>query len=192
VKSRLGYVLAAICLTAGTSIAIWLAMSAYARLQNALTRVVVPGAIVLTLDEAGRYTIYHEPESVVDGQLYAAPNIAGLHVAVTGEDGKAVAVATPWISGSYAIGSHSGKSVWAFEIPAPGRYRLTAGYSAGQTEPQTVLAVGRDFFGRALATIFGAIGSVFAGFVAALVLALTTYLRRRRLRQTTGPATRRF
>jgi len=68
-QSRAGYVLAAICLIAGVSVAVWLGLSVYWRLQNALTRVVVPGNDVLTLDEPGSYTIYHEPESVVDGQL---------------------------------------------------------------------------------------------------------------------------
>jgi hypothetical protein len=182
-QSRAGYVLGAICLIAGVSVAIWLGLSAYWRLQGALTRVVVPGNDVLTLAEPGSYTIYHEPESVVDGQLYSAQDIAGLRVTVTDGDGKPVAVTAPGISSSYTIGGHSGKSVWAFEIAVPGSYRLSAQYPAGRTGPQTVLAIGHDVFWTLFRNIFGAIGSVVAGFVAALTLVLTTYFRRQRMRR---------
>lgn len=87
----------------------------------------------------------------------------------------------PGFSSSYSIGGHSGKSVFAFDITAPGRYRLSVAYSGGRGEPQTVIAVGRGFLGRLIGTIFGAIGSVFAGFIAALVLVLTTYFGRRKM-----------
>jgi hypothetical protein len=183
VASRAGYVLAAICLVAGVSFAVWLGLSAYWRLQNMLTRVVVPGNDVLVLNEPGTYTIYHEPESVVDGQLYSAENVAGLRVTVAGGDGKPVAVTAPAISSSYTIGGHSGKAVWAFEIATPGSYRLSAAYPAGHAGPQTVLAIGRDVFWGIFRSIFGAIGSVMAGFAAALALVLTTYFRRQRMRR---------
>ena len=44
-----------------------------------------------------------------------------------------------------------------------------------------MLAINRGFFGRLIGTIFGAIASVFAGFLVALVLVLTTYFRRRKM-----------
>jgi hypothetical protein len=186
-RSRAGYVSAAICLIAGVSVAVWLGLGVYWRLQNALTRVVVPGNDVLTLDEPGGYTIYHEPESVMDGQLYAAQNIPGLRVTVTGEDGKPIAVVVPEISSTYTIGSHGGKSILAFAIAAPGNYRLSAEYAGGRNGPQTVLAIGRDFFWPVFRGIFGAIGSAMAGFAAALALALTTYFRRRQMQQAAAP-----
>jgi hypothetical protein len=173
----------AICLIAGVSVAVWLGLSVYWRLQNALTRVVVPGDDVLTLDEPGNYTIYHEPESVVDGQLYSAENITGLRVTVMGGDGKPVAVTAPAISSSYTIGGHSGKAVWGFQIATPGSYHLSALYPAGRTGPQTVLAIGRDVLWGIFRSIFGAIGSVMAGFAAALALVLTTYFRRQRIQR---------
>jgi hypothetical protein len=147
-----------------------------------MIRVVMPGSIVVTLDAPGTYTIYHEADSVVDGKLYSAPNIAGLSVTVTGDGtGAQIPVAVPSMSSSYSVGGHSGKSVLAFEITAPGRYLLSGRYANGRSEPQTVLAVSRGFLGRLLGTIFGAIGAVGLGFIAALVLVLTTYFRRRRM-----------
>jgi hypothetical protein len=181
-KSKAGYWLAPIPLIAGLALAGWLVWSGVEALQNALTRVVVPGSGVLVLDEPGTYTIYHEADSVIDGKLYSVQDIAGLSVSATEEaNGQAIAVTVPGFSSSYTIGGHSGKSVFAFTIAEPGRYRLSAAYSGGQTGPQTVLAVSRGFFGRLLGAIFGAIGAVFAGFAAALTLVLTTYFRRRRM-----------
>ena len=42
-----------------------------------MIRVVVPGNAVLTLDKAGRYTIYHEKKSTVDGRYYASETVNG-------------------------------------------------------------------------------------------------------------------
>jgi hypothetical protein len=183
-QSRLGYVLAAICVVAGAAVAGWLAWSEIGALQNAMIRFVVPGSTEMTLSELGTYTIYHEAESVIDGQLYAAPNIGGLKVSVTAEsDGKTIPVVTPSINSNYTIGGHSGVSVFAFDIAQSGRYRLTAAYAGGQTSPQTVLAVSTGFVWGLVRTILGAIAAVIAGFGGALAFALTTYFRRRRIQQ---------
>ena len=179
-KSRAGYVLAALCLLTGVGVAGWFVWTGVDELRAALTRFVVPGNIDLTLDEPGLYTIFHESESVVDGKLYTAPNIGGLPITVVGDDGKAIAVANPNFRAHYPVGGHTGDAVLVFSIAAPGRYRLSAAYPSGQAEPRTVLAVGRGFVGALLRMIFGALASAFVGFAAALALALTTYFRRRR------------
>jgi hypothetical protein len=182
--SRAGYFLAPIPLLLGFAVAAWLGWSEYAALQNAMIRFVVPGSIELTLDQPGNYTIFHETESVVDGRLYSVQNIGALQVAMIAEtDGATIPIVMPTISSSYRIGSYSGKSAWAFAIAQPGHYRLTATYVGGQAEPQTVLAIWRGFVGGLVRTIFGAIGSIFAGFLGALALALTTYFRRRRVQR---------
>jgi len=179
--SKAGYFLAPIPVILGLAIAGWLVWTEIVALQNALTRFVVPGSTEVTYDRPGTYTIYHESDSVIDGKLYAARDIAGLGVTVTGSaSGEQIPVAVPGMSSSYSVGGHSGKSVLAFDIKTPGRYRLSAVYANGRTEPQTVLTVG-GFVGRLIGVVFGAIGAVFAGFIAALVLVLTTYFRRRRM-----------
>jgi hypothetical protein len=183
VKSRAGYVLAALCLLAGVGIAGWFVWTGIGDLQAGMTRFVAPGNIDLTLDQSGTYTIFHESESVVDGKLYSAPTIGGLRITVVDADGKPIAVTAPSFSAHYSIGGHTGDAVLVFTIPAPGRYRLSAAYPSGQAEPKTVLVVGQGFVGRLLQTVFGAVGSAFVGFIAALVLGLTTYFRRRRLLQ---------
>jgi len=185
-QSRAGYFLAPVFLLAGLAVAVWLGWSEYNALQNAFVRVIVPGASQLVLDKPGTYTIFHEAESVVDGRLYSVQSIPGLTVTVTAEaDGKTVPVVVPSVSSNYTIGGHSGVSVFAFTITQPGRYRLNADYG-GHSGPQTVLAIGQEFIWSLLRTIFGAIGSVLAGFGVALALVLTTYFRRRRAQPLAG------
>jgi hypothetical protein len=188
VKSRVGYVVAAICLLTGLGIAVWFLWTCISELQAGMIRFVVPANIDLTLDEPGAYTIFHESESVVDGKLYSAPSIGGLRITVVGDDGQRIAVADPGFSAHYRVAGHSGNAVLVFSIAAPGRDRLSATYPSGQAEPKTVLVVGRGFVGRLLGTIVGSLASTFTGFIVALALALTTYFRRRRLLQPPQPS----
>jgi hypothetical protein len=180
VTGRAGYFFAPIPVIAGFAVAGWLVWSAIDTLQDAFTRFVAPGSVTLTLSEPGTYTIFHEPESVIDGKLYAAPGVDGLQVTVTAEaDPDPIPVIVPTMSSRYTIGGRTGRSVLAFDIGRPGRYRLAAAYDGGRSEPRTVLAVGRGFFSRLLLTIAGAIAVVFTGAGVALALVLTTYFRRR-------------
>ncbi|HVH79707.1 MAG TPA: hypothetical protein VM782_09980 [Stellaceae bacterium] len=180
-KSRAGYVFAALCLVVGLAVGGWLVWSEVAKLGNVLTRFVVPGTAEVNLNETGTYTIFHETESVIDGKIYSAANLGGLQVTVTGPDGKLVGLVTPNVNTTYTIGGHSGKSVLAFTIIVPGKYWIAGSYPDGQTGPQTVLATATGFVGTLVWTILGAVGAVFIGFVAALTLFLTTFFRRRRL-----------
>jgi len=181
--SRAGYFLAPVLFVVGLAVAGWVVWSGLGALEGAFTRIVVPGAATLTLDETGTYTIFHEAESVIDGKLYAASSISGLRVTVAGgPDGKPVPVIAPSIDSTYTLGGHSGKSELAFDIVTPGQYKLAAAYADGRSEPQTVLAVSNGFVRRLITTIVEALAAAFLGFGAALSLVLTTYFRRRRMR----------
>ena len=166
------------------SVAGWLVWSGIkSGCRTALTRIVVPGSGELTLDEPGSYTIFHEPESVVDGRVYSVQSVAGLRVTVAAEpDGTAIRTVEPGMTSRYAIGSHSGVSILLVRHRAAGALsadrRIRAG---GRAEPQTVLAIGHGVVGGLLGAIFGAIGAVFvAGSRRRWRWRWTTYFRRRR------------
>jgi hypothetical protein len=192
VQSRKWYAVAAIVLVIGGGIAGWLFLSGLAAARSALTWVVVPGSAVVTLDEPGSYTIFHEPESVVDGRIYSSQSVSGLRVTLTSEATKAsVPLASPRGSLRYSFGGHEGVSVFAFDIAEPGRYRLAGDFPGGQTEPATVLAIGHAPIGRLFGTLFGAIAAALVAVPGAIAIAGITFTNRQRARRAALSRTRR-
>lgn len=188
-KSRAWYGVALVLFLAGAAGAGALIWSALSGLDSGMTRIVVPGSSVLALSQPGSYTIFHETNAVIGGRIYASRTIDGLQVSIAKvPGGAAIPVAAPHLSSRYEYGGHTGVSVLSFTIAKPGNYRLTAQYGDGRSGPQAVLAIGEGFFGRLLGTIFGAIGAMFAGTVAAVVIASFTFFTRRRLRRAAAAA----
>jgi len=178
--SRIWYGAALLCLTAGIGGAVLFLLPRVAEIEGSLARVVVPGSAELRLAVAGHYTIFHEARSSIDGTIYRADDIAGLTVAVLRLEGqRQVALAAPGANTSYDFGGHAGVSIFSFEVAAPGMYRLTARYADDRSEPRTVLAVGRDFFGALMLAIFGTVGIGLAGVGAAVSVFVVTLLKRR-------------
>ena len=191
-QSRKWYAVAAVVLVIGGVVAGWLFLSGLAAARSALTRVVVPGSAVVMLDEPGSYSIFHEPESVVDGRIYSSQNISGLRVTLTSEAAQApVPLATPRGSLRYSFGGHEGVSVFAFDIAEPGRYRLSGDYPGGQAEPAAVLAIGHAPFARLFGTIFGGIAAALVAVPGAIAIAGITFTNRQRARRTVSSPTNR-
>ncbi|MCW5748324.1 MAG: hypothetical protein KIT36_19205 [Alphaproteobacteria bacterium] len=182
--SRGWYVVAAVVLVAAVVAAVWLAVARVGGMQGGLTQIVVPGSADLELTRPGTYTIFHERTSQVDGRIFSSSDISGLRVAVRSvANGRAIAVRRPTGSTSYNFSGRSGQSVLAFDIDAPGTYRLTAGYDDGRTRPQAVLAVGTGFVSGLLATIALSFGIALAGVAVAMVIFIVVLLKRRRALQ---------
>jgi len=139
-----------------------------------LLRVVVPGNSMLVLAKPGTYTIFHERQSVVDGQYYASDTVAGLRVGLVAEATGAPVRVEPATSTSYSIGSRQGASIFAFTVDQPGRYRLTTGLASGQA----VLAIGQGMVGAIFALVGMTIAIACAGLaIAGIIVALTIWQR---------------
>lgn len=147
-------------------------------MDSGLTRFVVPGEQTLTL-EAGSYTIFHEPQSVVDGMIYSGGSLGGMSVAVTGPDGSEAPL-SPAGSGRYSFGGHTGFAVFDFTAAAAGPYVIAGRYADDAPGPQTVIAVGAGFLSGLLTTVFGSLGIAFGGAIIAAVIAVRTLVKRRR------------
>jgi hypothetical protein len=151
-----------------------------AEIEAGMQRFVVPGTIELTLDQSGVTTIFHEPKSVFEGNYYALENISGLRASVTpAAGGASLPLSAPGGSETYDMGGHAGTAVLAFTAPAPGHYRLTVGYSDNRAEPKTVLTVSQGFLGSLLRTVFGGIAIGLGAVVAAVAIAVVTFIKRR-------------
>jgi len=179
--SRGWYVVAAVILIAAVAGAVSLAVSRIGNVGAGLVQVVVPGGADLDLKQPGSYTIFHERTSTVDGRIYTAPGVSGLRVTVRSlTTGREIAVRRPGGTSRYDFGGRSGTSVLAFDIDAPGMYRLDAAYEGGRQQPQTVLAVGTGFVSGLLTTIALSLGIAFGGIAIALLIFIVVLLKRRR------------
>lgn len=146
---------------------------------DGLIQVVAPTDIQLTLAEPGHYTIFHESESVVDGEVFSSRFISGLRVVLTSvETGEQVPLPMSSAAMTYSFGSRTGSAVFSFDIDKPGNYRLAASYEDGAKVPRVVLAVGHDFMGALTSIILGALGMAFGGFIAGGVIAAVIWRKR--------------
>lgn len=178
-RSPLWFVLAGVIAVAGLAAAALYAMPRIARVDQRITRIVVPGSAVLALDRPGTYTIFHERRSVINGRYYASDSADGLRVTVVAEAGGApVALNQPRMSSSYTIEGHEGKSILAFDVTEAGRYRLTANLTSGAAEPKVVLAVSRGLVGAVFQVVLTTLGIAFGSFGVAGLLVLLVVWRR--------------
>ena len=153
-RSPLWFVVAGLIALAGFAGALFYVMPRLAAADSATIRVVVPGNAVLTLGKVGRYTIYHEKKSTVDGRYYASETVNGLRLSLIDEATRApVTLTEPAMSSTYTIGNRSGTSIYAFTIDRPGRYRLVADLADGRNEPKAVLAIEQGMLGEMLSLI---------------------------------------
>jgi hypothetical protein len=190
-RTRRNYLIALAIFVVGSLVAALLAyrfISGLLDLTDSLTYAVVPGTTDIELSEPGRYTIFYEHRSVVDGRVFDTPEtLPGLEIRlVSKETGVPVTLMAPGSDASYSIRGRSGRSVLSFRIDTPGTYTLTGEYAPGTQGPDAVVAVGKGF-GRSLALGIG--GAIASGglfcltTVAAIVIAAVTYVRSRRARQ---------
>ena len=172
-RSPLWFVVAGVIALASLAGAGLYLMPRIGTIDEGTIRVVVPGNAVISLDRPGHYLIFHEIRSVVDGRVYQAKLGDGVRITLVPEGGGApVALVTPSMSTEYEIGCCVGRSLLAFDIARPGRFRLSASRASGADEPKTVLAVSQGVTGRIfhLILVMFAISSIGIGIAGALVL----------------------
>lgn len=175
---RIWYIVALVIFLAGMAGMAAFLLTRLMSMDSGLTRFVVPGEQTLTL-EAGSYTIFHEPQGVVDDKIYAGGSIEGMTVSVTGPDGRAVPLSAAG-SGRYSFGGHTGFAVFDFTAASAGQYVIAGSYADDASGPQTVLTVGAGFLSGLLTTIFGALGIAFGGAIIASIILIRTLVKRRR------------
>ena len=181
-------VLAILAVLGGIGGAVWRLVSGVTSMPGEMQRIVIPGEGEFTAAEPGTYTIFHEYKSFVDGKYYSSGmELSGLEVRVTGPGGMDVPVQPSAMSGTYDVGAYSGNAVFTFSAAEAGDYRIAAKVAEGEatpdksvsTAPQTgkaVLAVGKDFTGKILGTVFGTLGLVFGGLMLGAVFMVLAFI----------------
>jgi hypothetical protein len=190
--SRFLYVLGALVILGGFVGGGWTCAKTVTGVGSWLTRVVVPGESELTLAEAGKYTVYYEHRSVMDGKPYssAEANPTRLQYVLTNkETGADVALTTPSSNETYDFGPRSGAALMVFTISEPGQYELSGRYPEGQEGPRLVLAVGRGVVKRLATAIMTVVAAVIGSILVGVgVIVVTAVMRAKAARRSQAAA----
>ncbi|MEJ2123537.1 MAG: hypothetical protein P8Y47_01715 [Alphaproteobacteria bacterium] len=156
-------------------------MARLPQLNSESHRILAPGNEEITLAQPGKYTIYHESRSMLNGKVYISPFIFGLNIKLTSlETGAEVPLGPTRMNSTYRVGGRVGKSIMGFKIDKPGRYQVATSFDDGHTEPRTVLAIGQGFGIKLIVTILGALGLASGGIILAVIVATSISRSRRR------------
>jgi hypothetical protein len=158
---------------------------------DSLTQVVVPGSADLNL-KRGRYTVFLEEQSTVNGKIYSTTqSIDGLACRVSSVQNRAtIPIEKPSGSATYSVSGRSGHSVLEFPIQQDGRYSFACDYGENSKGPEVVVAVGSGVDGAIFHTVLGALAAFFGGIGAGLIVVLVVVLKRERekkRRRQSGP-----
>ena len=176
------YWLAAALMLVGVLAAAVFVMSLSTATEDML-QVVVPGEASLQVEEAGDFVIFYESKSIVDGRAFSTGPLPGMTLRIVSDaTGEPVDITEPSTTVSYDVGGRSGESIAAFTADEPGDYTLSAAYSDGQEGGEVVLAIGSGSTGAVgLALAIAGVGMII--FLAGIILAVRTYVRRRRAKR---------
>ena len=151
---------------------------------DSLAQIVVPGSKELNLQQ-GRYSVFLEEESVVDGKVYSTTqSIDGLTCRVRSvQNGSSVAIENASMSTSYSVEGRSGHSVLEFSIQQNGKYAFACDYGENAKGQQVVVAVGSGVGEGIFKTVIGSLASFFGGFGGALLVVLVVVFKRNRAKK---------
>ena len=176
------YGLAVLVVLVGIVLFAVILFSGIASTTRGLTQVVVPGQRTIDFEKAGNYTIFYEYQSTYDNRVYATDeNLSGLEcVVVDARSEERVPLSPPATASNYSFGGRSGRSIFVFTVERPGPYEIQAYYAEGHFGPEVILAVGTDVTMKLIGTIFGGIAIMFVSVILAAVIAIVTFVKRRK------------
>lgn len=142
----------------------------------------IPGIEEIQLSEKGRYTIFHEYQSLFDDIRYDVDSSKSevLRCRIKDSEGEYLDLIADTGS-SYTLGSKAGRSIYSFNAPKAGQYTLEAGYNDGYGLP-TVVKIKKGAFSGMKQTFLGSIAILFGTFVSSVILFVSTLIRRRKFK----------
>ena len=183
--SRWYYLLSLLVIGLGVALFFVITFKGLSGITEKLAQMEAPGTTEMTFSEPGKYTLFYEHKSVIAGKVYdTGENLSGLWCTVVSKETNApVPLVQPSISTSYEVGNRAGMSVLEFNIERPGVYQVSATYPENPEGQRIVLAVGQGVASRITATIIGGLATMFGSIVLAIVIAVITFVKRRRAKK---------
>ena len=146
-------------------------------------RIIVPGKSVIELNESGKYNIYFEYKSELDGQIYSNKNLNGLTCIITNLDsGVEITLKNPKIDMNYNLINRSGYNIYEFIIDSPGRYELNSWYPSGEGD-KAVLVIEQGFAETLTINILLCLASLFLGIGGGVIIFVITLFMRNRAKK---------
>lgn len=185
---KVWYVVAGLILVIGIALFIFFVVGAIkSATDSIITRVTAPGTESIEIDKAGKYTIYFEYDSVLDGKVYHTNDISDMYFTLTNKStGEHIDLDNSAVNASYSLNGRSGKSIFEFEVDEPGEYILKTEYDTENGE-NAVLAVGHPFVTQMVLQIFLAIGSMFVATIVPIGIFVITLIRRGKSKKQVTP-----
>lgn len=180
--SRLYYGIAVLIAAIGIALSVMLIINLITTVSSSSEQIVMPSSTDIELVDPGKYYIYYEYESVVDGKIYStgSADVSGFRVFIVNKsNNENVELLTPIFNSNYSFSGRTGYSVFEFMIEEPGSYEITGHYEHGAGE-EIVLAIGKGFVGNMFASILGAIAILFGSTAICIAIIVITTIKRRK------------
>lgn len=179
------YILSLLILIAGITIFTVSLISGISGVQKGSQRIIVPGTRDVVLSEQGKYIIYYEHNSVIDGEIYVTDrNVSGLRCTLKDKStGQKIELTDPSVNSRYSFGGHEGVSVLEFAIHKAGTYELNAWYEDNNQRQKVVLAINRGMTGRTVLVIVIGIIAFIATLITSIIIFLSTIVKRKNKKQ---------
>lgn len=181
--SRWYYGLGALVFFVGTAVCALIAITQFYRYFEEPKQIVIPGEKVLSFEKKGRYTLYYEYLSVVDGRVFDTgksfididPMLSHTESGVEVPFSRARITFNRYIFGEY----RDAIALLNFRIDTTGDYYFHADFINKDEPPEVVLSVAPDYIFIALRTAAITIPIGLMTLIASVMVVTITYFRRR-------------
>ena len=181
VPGRLWYGVSVIILIAGIIVYVLWLINGITGITRGFQQIIVPGKSDILLSKPGKYTIFYEFRSRVNGRIYLTKeNLSGLECTIKEKSsGQNINLESPKITSSYSVGSRSGTSILEFTIAKAGIFELTTENSKDM-EQEFVIAIGKNIVGNILYVILVGIAGLLFTVAISVALFVIVFLKRRK------------
>lgn len=163
-------------LAVGVVVSALLVVGVAGNLQDNLHKVAVPGSQTVNFAQPGPQTLFYE-EATAGGEVTPPLSLEVRITPVAG--GEPLAIEPALMRSTYQYGGTRGVGIGTVQVKDPGMYTVESRVGTDtQVAPGAALAVGGNPVGGVLGAVFGSLGAMGLGFVAALVTLIVLLVKR--------------
>ena len=173
------YVLAIVVFVVGMTACTYIVVNVMPR-YNDYIQVVAPAEGDIAFMAPGKYTIYYEYHTTVNGKVYATgENLSGLTCTLIDPDTRYhILLKRPSVSSKYNLDGREGIAILEFKLDKPGIYGFSALYDRRRTGPEVVLAISQISVGGIMFTVFGILAILFFTMAVSILIVAIAAVKR--------------